>query len=179
MSKKGVLLNVFWMGMERVTTVIGTLAITIYTARYLGPEKIGVINLSLAIVSLLTPLSQLGFNTTLFNRCAKNKKSGICLIESSIIYLISVIPCLIYVVQLGFNIIEITTFILIAISGYFTSLDIFKYYYEATLRSKISSVSSQLGLIVSLLCRFLFVKFGLGLLFFALPYLLNSLIPLD
>ncbi|WP_162805442.1 flippase [Vibrio cholerae] len=174
--------NIFWMALERMTSIVGGIVITILTARYLGPEKVGVISFSLALIAIINPIGQLGSNATIFNRIAKKKSSGIFLIETSgmirkLLYLISSIFCYAYASHLGLQGENMIVLLVILISGYFSSIDILKYYYDGLLKSKISTLSSQAGLFSSLILRFLFVKIEASYIFFTLPYLINSFLP--
>jgi PST family polysaccharide transporter len=78
-----VVANIFWLAFERVTSIFGTLIITIYTARYLGSEEMGLIHFSLVLIALIVPTSQLGSNAIIFNRVAKKYNSSLRLIKYS------------------------------------------------------------------------------------------------
>lgn len=68
---------------EKLANAVGTLIITIYVARYLGPSNMGIINFSLAISTIIVPLSQLGADSLIFNRVAKNINSGVALLNAT------------------------------------------------------------------------------------------------
>ncbi|MEZ9937562.1 oligosaccharide flippase family protein, partial [Vibrio breoganii] len=176
------ILNSIWMLFERVVTVIGALTITIYTARYLGPDQFGMITYALAIASIIIPISQLGSQTLLFDRIIKNKDSGITLlIISSKIrkYVFCIVSVFVMGVSYlsGSDELQILIIFLIILSSYFTAQDAYKAYYDATLQSKINSITSQIGLILALVSRYLMVEVELTVGFFCLPYIINTMAP--
>ncbi|WP_417818976.1 flippase [Tritonibacter scottomollicae] len=54
--------NVFWLGLERASRLIIALVVAIFLARYLGPEKFGLLNLALAFVSIFATFAAFGMN---------------------------------------------------------------------------------------------------------------------
>ncbi|MCK9783205.1 flippase, partial [Proteus columbae] len=75
--------NIAWMLFEKITTIIGGIIITIYVARYLGPNDMGIINYALALIAILIPIAQLGADKLFFNIIAKSSKSGINIIHAT------------------------------------------------------------------------------------------------
>lgn len=174
--------NILWLGFERVTTILGTLIITIYTARYLGPEKMGLIHFSLALIALIIPISQLGSDAIIFNRIAKKYKSGVELIKYSmpiriLTYILLCTFLLVGCTIAGYAKTELTIIFLMMVSSFFSSQDVYKIYYDATLRSKINTVTSQVGLLISLGVRASLVSAGANFILFTIPYILNTGIP--
>jgi len=80
-----VITNILWLGVERVSTVLGALIVTIYTAKHLGPEKMGAFYFALALVTIIVPISQLGSDILIFNRIVKKIISGLKLLINSIV----------------------------------------------------------------------------------------------
>ncbi|MGO2498852.1 MAG: oligosaccharide flippase family protein [Vibrio litoralis] len=173
--------NGLWLLGEKVLNVLGGLVITIYTARYLGPENMGSINLALVIISLLTPLAQLGSLNLIYDQTSKSHNKGLKLVivSQSLIFKLSVILSLILLAIVEVTSIEIDRYILlgILISGLFGALDTFKPYFDATLQSKKTAISAQIGLIVSHTSRLILVLMSKSLIFFVIPYILQKAVP--
>ena len=172
----------FWMGFEKTSTVIGALFITIYTAKHLGPEKMGMFYFALAVVTIILPVSQLGSDTIIFNRVAKKRYSGVrLLIYSQIlrtyVYIGLSILLLAVCIHYDYSNTEIVIIGLMLVSSYFSSQDVYKIYFDATLNSKINTLSSQIGLVASSIVRVALVMFNANLFMFTLPYILNTAIP--
>ncbi|MFW1335195.1 flippase [Vibrio parahaemolyticus] len=172
--------NGLWLLFEKITSLVSSLFITVYTARYLGPEGVGEINYALAIGALIVPLSQLGSNILIFDKSVKNKERAALLIISS-----QKIRSRIYI-SLSMSIILITLLVgdnnVIIISGilfslYFTSLDSFKPFFDGVLSAKKNVISSQLGMFFSQLTRLALVTLNASVVFFCLPYIVNTLLP--
>nr|AXY99712.1 wzx [Proteus vulgaris] len=175
--------NIIWMLFEKITTIVGGIIITIYVARYLGPNDMGIINYALALIAILIPIAQLGADKLFFNIIVKSSKSGVNIIHATkfnrlIIYsILSILITIYFYKYKSENISSLVLFLGIIISGLFQAADIYKIYYDATLQSKINSIVTQFSLWTSLLSRLILVKISAPLLFFSLPYILNSAIP--
>lgn len=174
--------NIVWLSAERVVSIIGGLAVTVYVARYLGPEKMGMFNFSLAIISLIVPICQLGSDAIIFNRIARNFKSGVRLLKSTLwlrltIYISLSVIVFCYCYLRGYDGEQLTILALMMISCLFSSQDVYRIFFDATLKSKLNSISTQLGLYTSLVLRFFLVKFQVGIIWFSLPFIANTLIP--
>lgn len=175
--------NTLWMFSEKILTVFGSLLITIYTARYLGPEKLGIITYALSLVALIIPIAQLGTQTLIFDRIVKNKESGIKLVISSTmirwkIYLIlSITGICFFSVDSTTSKQEIIVLLLAICSGYFTVQDAYAPYFDATLKAKVNSIASQVGLIIALAFRLILVLISAQFIFFVIPYIVQSAIP--
>ncbi|UJF17135.1 oligosaccharide flippase family protein [Vibrio sp. SS-MA-C1-2] len=184
MSLKGnkFLTNAVWLFSEKILTIIGTLLITIYTARYLGPSKMGSINYAIALASMILPLAQLGSVSLIFDKAAKSRLQGIRLLLSSQ-WLRGLIFVAISVIVIGYEYSnqleteELLVLIGILISFYFTGLDSYKPFFDATLNSKINVWASQLGLLLSHAVRLLLIFLSAKFYFFVIPYIINTSIP--
>ncbi|RDL31289.1 flippase [Photobacterium damselae] len=174
--------NGLWLASEKILSIFGGLIITIYTARYLGPENMGIINYSLALGALLIPLSQLGSQTIIFDKVVKNKSIGVFLLKASqpirqIVFVICGLLLLFFLILKNTNGQEVLVFLCMSFSFYFTAMDSYKPYYDGVLKSKENMIATQVGLLSSQLIRLLLVFFNMGLIFFCIPYVLNTAIP--
>lgn len=174
--------NVFWLSTERVLSIFGGLLITIYMARYLGPEKMGIFNFSLAIAALIVPVCQLGSDTLVFNRISRNLVSGVLFLKSTLhlrlgIYITLSILVFSYCYYQGYSDGELSILFLMLVSSLFSSQDIYRVYFDAQLQSKFNSISTQAGLYVSHLLRIILIQIHAGFLWFSLPFIANTFIP--
>ncbi|MDC9592792.1 oligosaccharide flippase family protein [Xenorhabdus sp. IM139775] len=179
---KKIIFNSMWLIFERLTNIIGGLLVTIYVARYLGPENMGLINYSLAIGALIVPISQLGSDVTIFNRAAKKEASAVILLKTTnnlrlIICIILIILSVSYFYIKADNKDNTAILTLMMAACLFTSLDIYRYFFDGILKSKLNSIAAQLGIYLSLFTRFFFVKLNLCLIYFTVPFILSVAIP--
>ncbi|MBY7822347.1 oligosaccharide flippase family protein [Vibrio fluvialis] len=175
--------NSLWLITEKIVNTVGVLFVTILTARYLGPEKMGVINISLALGAIITPIAQLGSQTLIFDKTSRNNLLGGRLLISTqnlrkLIFILLFFTSIFFCYSFGFfkeN--NILIFSLVLFSFYFLSLDSYKPYFDACFKSKKNSLATQSGIVVSLIFRFLLVKMGAGLVYFSIPYIINYALP--
>lgn len=182
---KKILENTAWLLFEKIINIFGALIITIYVARYLGPTNMGVINYALAVSAIIVSISQLGSDTLIFNRTAKNKQKGklLLLATKNIRLYLSITLSLLFIIIYFFSERENTdnqtliTLSLMMLFSIYTSIDVYRYYFDAIFKSKFNSIASQIGIYSSLIIRFIFVKLNLGLAWFSVPFILSALIP--
>lgn len=61
-TKEKILRNLFWSVVGKIVTLLGGLLVGIIVARYLGPEKYGLMNYVISIVTIFMIFSQFGFD---------------------------------------------------------------------------------------------------------------------
>ena len=59
-NKQKILANVFWAMLGKIVNMVGQLFVGILVARYLGPEKYGIMNYVISYVTLFTIISGFG-----------------------------------------------------------------------------------------------------------------------
>lgn len=64
-----------------------------------------------------------------------------------------------------------------AVAYYFATIDVVAVYNNATLNSKINTICNVIGLVTSLLIRYVIVLYKLDILFLSLPIILVTLVP--
>lgn len=176
-----VITNVLWLMLERVSFSLSGIFVSIYVARYLGPAQFGTLNYLLATLAIVVPLVQLGADNVIFNRLARRPESGIRLMLASRrlrrwLFLLVGLPLLVWIAYgqpLGTQLMTL----MLLVSAYFSIQDVYKIYYDARLQSKRNTVVNNLTLVLSILCRLGLVSATLPLVWFAVPYLISSLIP--
>ncbi len=81
--------NVGWLSFERVVRVVSEVAVGIWMARYLGPNQFGLLNFSLALVVLLSPIGSLGLQSIMIRDLVEDRSlSSITLGTGSILQLV-------------------------------------------------------------------------------------------
>lgn len=69
-----ILASVTWLSFERVVGMVMGLAVTVWVARYLGPQQFGVLNYAIAIVALLAPLAGLGLDNLVVRDLTRSER---------------------------------------------------------------------------------------------------------
>ena len=70
-TKAKILTNVFWAVTGKVVTLLSTLVVGIFVARYLGPEQYGLMNYVISIVALFTVFATFGTSDIIIRELAK------------------------------------------------------------------------------------------------------------
>lgn len=178
---KRILVNAFWLMVERISLSLSGVFVSIYVARYLGPAQFGTLNYLLATIAIVVPLVELGADSVVFNRISRRHGSGIVLLLASIrlqrwIFLLAALPVLVWSGLTQSPDQQVMTLLLLA-SAYFSVQDIYKIYYDARLCSKRNTIINNLALILSIILRLALVYAQMPLVWFAVPYIVSSALP--
>ncbi|MES4258655.1 polysaccharide biosynthesis protein, partial [Escherichia coli] len=84
MNKK-IFSNSIWMMSEKIISIFGLIFVTSYVAKYVGPGTFGQISFSMSLFQIVQVIAQLGSSIIIFKRISKNKRSGIILINTTVL----------------------------------------------------------------------------------------------
>ena len=156
--------NASWIVVCKIVQSALGLIISMFSARYLGPQNFGVINYAASIVAFALPLMQLGLRSILVNEFIQRPSSEGKILGTALgLNLLSAIACMIGIVTFVsiINKGETTTLIVCALytlSLLFQAFEMIQYWFQAKLLSKYTSLISLLAyLVVSLYKIFLLV----------------------
>ncbi|WP_434639878.1 oligosaccharide flippase family protein [Klebsiella sp. I138] len=179
--KKNSITNAIWMVSEKLVTLFGLFFVTSFVAKYIGPSRFGQLALAIAIFQVIQVIAQLGCDNIIFKRVSEKVTSGLKLIYSTflirggIYFLFSMVVLLAFYSKSDF--INYIFLISVCIACFFTSMDVFTIYNDATLNSKFNTIANVLGLIVGLVLRYAIAFFELPVYFLSIPIILTTLIP--
>ena len=160
------------------------LVYSMYTARYLGPERYGTIAFALAFTSIFGVVTDLGINTLTIREVARNKNSattflGNLLLIKSILVIITVAFIVVAVNLTGHDRIEIDVTYLISISIILSAFNgAFNSLFQAFERIEYISIGSVLSNISMLLGAGYAISQGFGVIGFACIYIFSSILGL-
>lgn len=182
MSFKGkVLKNTVWLLSEKLINIFGLIFITSFVAKYIGPDNFGKLSLATYIFSIIQTVAIWGTDTICTKKISRNYNLGLSLLLHvsnlrNLIFLITALPVLLY---LFFNSDTITFYFAIAVSLSTLILiqDVYIIRNDATYNSRLNVISNIVGLVVSLLLRFIIVEFHYPILFICIPIITLNLIP--
>lgn len=175
--------NAAWMMSEKTVTIIGLFLVTSYVAKYVGPSTFGIISLATATFQIIQIIAQLGNDNIIFKRVSKNEKSGVKLINATLllrtaIYIVLSIPTLYYFYEYKDHLTFVFS-IAICIACFFTSIDIYSIYNNAILNSKTNTIVNIIGLCIGLTMQYVIVFNKLDPLALTIPIIITTLIPLS
>lgn len=168
---------------EKIISLFGGLFVTVYTARYLGPEKLGTITYLIALSSFIVPISEFGIKTLTFDKAASNKIRAQELIRYTGFLRISLYIFISLLLILYVNVSVSNTFemlfclIILLASDFFKAIDVYSSYFNATLLSKVNAISNQIGLLFSHIVRLVLIQINASYFYFSLPYLALTIVP--
>jgi O-antigen/teichoic acid export membrane protein len=172
--------NIFWLFFDKTVRVIIGLFVGVWIAKYLGPEKFGTINYSLAIIGLFGPLISLGLNEVVVKELINEPDQKHNLIGSTFVaqifssvlsfFLILVIIILIEPDKVQRNV----TYIL-AISLPFQSSNAIKYYFESIFKGYNSNLIELTVFVIFTLLRIYSLLNKYGLYIFVLLTLFETI----
>ena len=173
--------NSLWMITEKIFSIFGVIFVTAFVAKYIGPENFGKLAFSVSIFTILQTFSMYGSENIIFQKTSQNKIIGQKIIESTaIIRNIFYITISIIIIIYTYLFSDYLTFIFslaTCISIYFSLNDVYTIYFNATLQSKINTICNVIGLIISLIIRYLIPLFQLSPEWLVIPIILVTLIP--
>ncbi len=179
LSRNKTLKNAAWIiGVKVVQTAIG-LVISMLTARYLGPSNYGLINYAMSLAAFFAPVMQLGLNGILVQEIVnKPDEEGRTVGTAAVMTAVSGMLCVIGILSFTMvaNAGETDTIIvcgLYSISMLLESLHIVKYWFQAKLLSKYTSLSMLGAYLVVAVYRVILLITGKSVYWFALSYAID------
>lgn len=174
--------NSMWQISEKILTMIVTVVATSLIARYLGPEKYGLANYIISVITLFTTFSTLGMQEiTIKDLCSKENKEGEILGTSFVIRIIGGIILIIlsqitlYILN-GANRMYQLLGIIMGTCMLFKAFEVIEYYLQAKMQLKISSIIRFITTMIVAGSKILVVFLNLGIIGFMCTYLLDAII---
>jgi len=163
---------------EYFLKIISAIFVTIYIARYLGPESFGILSYALAIVSIFMALTRLGMESILVRELAKfpeqakaNMGTAFMLMLIAAIAGLAVLSILIYFFESDPH---TKIYIWIIATGLiFQTFFVVDYGFQAQVKAKYSSIAKSIALGLSSLIKVSFVWMHADLFLFAVAYALE------
>ena len=87
--KKRILNNISWLFFDKMIRMFGGLAVGIWVARYLGPERFGILNYGLAFVAMFSFLPNLGLDQIVVRDVTKYSEKTDQILGSSLVLKLS------------------------------------------------------------------------------------------
>jgi len=166
--------NISWIVGCRVVQALLSLVITMFTARYLGPSNYGIINYAASIVAFIAPLVNLGLTEVMVQKLVSHPEDeGKILGTATTLGLISSILGILGITAFAaiMNPGEKETVVvclLYSISLIFRTLENIRYWYQAKLMSRYSSVIGLIAYVVISVYRVALLIGGMNVRWFAL-----------
>ncbi len=173
--------NMGWSFASKFFSLIISFLIGTLVARYLGPQRYGVMSYAVSFVGIFSFLSSFGIDNILVRELLKNKNEKENILNTSFL-LKAIGGVLIILLSVSISTLlknDLYTTILIFIYSttlFFSSANVIDFYFQSTLKYKYSFLSQTIStIIVSIIKLFLIYK-NLGTGWFILTFVLESAI---
>ena len=182
MEGNKVIKNASWIISVRVVQAVLNMIISMITARYLGPSNFGIINYAASIVAFAVPIMNLGLPNIMVQQIVmKPDKEGEILGSSMLASFFSAILSIIGVVAFVFiaNSGETETIIvciLYSLSLLAQSFEIIRYWFQAKLLSKYTSLIALFSYVVVSAYKIILLVTGKSVRWFAVSFMIDFII---
>lgn len=168
--------NTLWLVSGRVIKALINFIVGVFVARYLGPEKFGLLNYAITIAVLFSIFSTMGLGNVFVRELVKDKESTSQLMGSGLVLRLygAFISLLLTVILLFFTNADSETWILTlicSISFLFMSTEVFRGFYEATVQGRIIFFIEVFQSLLSAILRIYFIAVKGDVFLFAVCWL--------
>lgn len=154
MTQNKTIKNASWIIGCRIIQAFLGLVVTMISARFLGPSGYGLINYAASIVTFVVPVMQLGLSSTLVQEIiSRPEEEGEALGTALALTFVSSIACIIGITIFSFVVNRgeqqtIIVCILYSLLLIFQSMEMVKYWFQAKLISKYTSITMLIAYII-------------------------------
>lgn len=179
---KKYLQNTSWLFAEKVFRIIIVLFVTIWMARYLGPEQFGLFNYALSFVSLFAVFSTLGLDKLINKELLNHPSESNYILGTSFFLRLSGALLLIIIsnfliTQIRPNNTEILLLVFVfSLTFLFKTLEIIKYWFESHVQAKYSAIIEAITIAISVLIKITLILNNAPLMAFAWTVLAESVL---
>ncbi|MCG8632399.1 MAG: flippase [Desulfobacterales bacterium] len=173
--------NISWLLGYRLLNMIVTLAVGVYVARYLGPERLGFLSYALSFVGLFTALATLGIDNIVIRELVKTPDRKNILLGTA--FGIKAFGAVVMWAAISFAILFTrndghTNFIIFIIASgvIFQSFDVIDLHYQARVESRYVVYARLIQLSATAVTKLIFVWIAAPLIWFAFLFVLESAI---
>jgi len=173
--------NTSWLMGHRVLSMVIALFVGVYVARYLGPERFGLLSYAGSFVGLFTALATLGLNGIMVRKLVKSPERRDELLGTSF-WLKAGGAILMWIgiaAAIPFTHNDTQTNILIIIIAFaviFQSFNVIDLNYQAEVKSKFVVYAHLVQLVVSSITKLIFVWISAPLVWFACVFLFDAVV---
>jgi O-antigen/teichoic acid export membrane protein len=171
--------NTSWLLFERILRMLVILVISVYTARFLGPGKFGLLSYAQSFVGLFMAFSTLGLEGIVIHELVLNDDNRDTLLGTSFILQVLGTIVLISLILVSVQLIEIDPLtkiliIIIAASLFAGAFRVINFFFQSIVQSKFVVYAQIVALLFSLGGTFVLISAKAEILWFAILILFES-----
>jgi len=173
--------NTGWLFFERIVEMAVTFLVGVYVARYLGPANFGLLSYSVSFVGLFAGIATLGLDNIVVRELVKDEKKRDELLGTTFILKVvgAILAIGILTIAIRFtNNDDFTNLLIfiIVIGTIFQSFNVINFYFQSRVLSKYTVYAQISSIILCAIIKLLLIYFNMGLIYFAMVILLQSII---
>ena len=173
--------NTSWLLAERIIRMGVLLFVGIYVARYLGPERYGLLSYSNSFVGVFTSIALLGLDGIVVRELVKTPENRDKILGTSFLLKVmgTLLMWLIILIALFFTNNDLLTNTLIAIIAFsviFQAFNVIEFNFQAEVKSKYVVHAQLVQLLVTSVTKIILVVKELPLIWFASAFCLDAII---
>lgn len=173
--------NTSWVFAEKILRIIAALIIGVLVTKYLGPRDFGILSYAQSFIAIFMAFSTLGLNSILVRELVKNQSDRYILLGTSFILqtLGSIVLMTSLIIAISFNNDDTFTNKIIIILGSVTflqSFSIIDLYFQSIVKSKLTVITSVIGLIISSILKIILLFIEAPLIYFVYVIVSDSLV---
>jgi len=179
---KKYLSNTSWLFAEKIFRIAIGLFITVWLARYLGPEQFGIFNYALSFVAIFGVLSSLGLDKLVTKELLSHPQDSHEIMGTSFtlrfigaILLLPLAAFSISIVRPENDLVFIMV-IIISSAFFFTSFEVIKYWFESHVQAKYSAIIDAIVIFTSSTIKGVLIILEAPLIAFAWVVLIESIL---
>lgn len=171
--------NTFWMMTEKVIRMAAIVFVGVYVARYLGPERFGLLNYAISFVALFSGIATLGLDGIVVRNLLQNSENIARLMGTAFtlklvgaIALFGVVSATLYLTSLDAS----TNTMVLIISGgmLFKSFNVIEFYFQSKVQARFTTISQFCALVVSSSVQIALIFRNASLVWFAWALVLEN-----
>ena len=173
--------NTSWLMVHRVLNMVVALLVGVYVARYLGPERFGLLSYAGSFVGMFTALATLGLDSIMVRELVKSPERRDELLGTAFWLKVggTILMWITIAATVPFTNNDTQTNILIviiAIGVIFQAFNVIDFNYQAIVKSKYVVYSQLFQLAVSSIIKLVFIGISAPLTWFASVFLFDALV---
>lgn len=177
----GIASNIGWLFADKFIRIFVTLVVSIWVARYLGPEQFGYLSYAQNFVVILAAISGMGLDAIVLRELSRRESESNAILGSAF-FLKGVGALLVFaglVVVLGFGWINENSealVLIISVGLFFQGFGLIEVYFQSLVKSKYIVYFSLVAVLLSSLLKIIFVCVEVELFWFAVTFLLDGVL---
>jgi O-antigen/teichoic acid export membrane protein len=173
--------NTSWLMAYRVLNMIVTFFVGVYVARYLGPNRFGLLSYSISFVGLFAALATLGLDGIMVRELVKTPERRNELLGTAFFLkaggTILMCGCIAATIPFTHNDTQTNSMIaIIAFAAIFQAFNVIDFNFQAAVKSKYVVYAQLVSLAASSITKLLFVWISAPLVWFACVFLLDGVV---